>query len=265
MGEDIRGYEYPDFNDKITVTLIREQEIFEGYWEKSEKNILNFIKNQIMRNFGNKKISLMDLGCGDGRLLTEFERYCEHIVALEPDKIRFDKAKKRVEQLGLEGKITLINGYLSQVSTNTKLDVILCSHVLQHVPTNEVDVILNGCYTLLKPCGLLFINTTHSGQDRDFYVKSYLNNNSVIEKKINAKEFNELISNDKQVLPIHFFSTKNFSRKITEVGFDIIDWRVFHVLERQLSYLKEEVDEYVNNKQELKKRVGRDLLIIARK
>ncbi|MBU2578888.1 MAG: methyltransferase domain-containing protein [Patescibacteria group bacterium] len=265
MGKNIKGYKYPDFNDKITVTLIGEREIFTGYWEKSEKNILNLIKNQIKSNFGNKKISLMDLGCGDGRLLTEFEKYCEHIVALEPDKTRFDRAKERVEQLGLEDKITLINGFLRNVSTNIKPDAILCSHVLQHVPTNEVSVILNGCYNLLNPHGLFIINTTHSRQERDFYVKSYFENDSIIEEKINAKEFNELIVNDRSILPIHFFSIKNFSRKIMETGFEIIDWRIFHVLNRRLSYLKEEVDDYVNNRQELKKKVGRDLLIIARK
>ena len=46
-------YVYPDVNDKITIALIKENEPFLGYWEKSEKEIVDIIKEIIQKYAGN--------------------------------------------------------------------------------------------------------------------------------------------------------------------------------------------------------------------
>ena len=80
-------YNYPDPNDAITMKVINEFQANENYWSNSEKWILRNI-HQTIENGGFTNYSLLDAGCGEGRLFHEFINHTSKIIGIEPDKQR---------------------------------------------------------------------------------------------------------------------------------------------------------------------------------
>lgn len=263
-----KNYFYPDVDDKTTASLIAEKEPFKEYWFKSERLVLNLMKKFIENCIEKTTESwFLDVGCGTGRLIPEFERYFDHILAIDPDPAQIEKAKNLAEKHGFADKVMFQSTSIEKLDWKTKsIDVILCSHVLQHVHTDSVSLILQKCEELTKKGGLLFITTTHSREKNDYYVKAYLKDSQVVEERIEKDEFNAIIFNERNILPLHFFSRRNLVEALERVGFMFLDFRSFHIL-KKIPILDKilDRDRLVNSLDFLKTRLGRDMLLIARK
>ncbi|MDH5266489.1 MAG: class I SAM-dependent methyltransferase [Candidatus Bathyarchaeota archaeon] len=263
-----KDYFYPDIDDKITASLMKEREPFEGYWEKSEKKVLNLIKESIQEHVKKTADSwFLDAGCGTGRLLPKFERHFNHILAIDPDPTQIKKAKSLVKKGGFAHKVVFQVTSIEKLDWRKEsIDVILCSHILQHVQTDSVPLILRKFEELTKKEGLLFIMATHSREKCDYYVKEYLENSKVVEERIEKEEFNSLIFNEKNILPLRFFSRKSIIKELENSGFVLLDFRSFHVLGKA-SFLDKIIDRdrLVNSVDFLKTRLGRDILVTSRK
>jgi hypothetical protein len=108
--------------------------------------------------------------------------------------------------------------------------------------------------------------TTHSRKDRGYYVKAVLKGSKSIEQKIGKEEFNSLIINDQNILPIHFFSVKNLQNILKNSGFILIQYRSYHILSKSSFFAGERNrDELVNTSDSLKSKFGRDILLICQK
>lgn len=261
-------YSYPDKNDALTVQFIETKQPFEGYWEKSEKFVLEQMK-KIIKTYARNKIDtyFMDAGCGTGRLLPEFESYFDKIVAIDPDEDSLKIAKEKVEKFGISRKMIFQNSTIENIDwKNGSVDVILCSHVLQHVHTEIVPNILTKFQKILKINGLVFILTSQSIDNFDFFTKMYLENREVSEERIEKNEFNSLILNENNILPIHFFSRKNFLQMLRSYQFELIDSKSFHILNR-IPFLDHIVfrDKLINFFSFLQTRFGRDIFIACRR
>ncbi|MCW3998585.1 MAG: class I SAM-dependent methyltransferase [Candidatus Bathyarchaeota archaeon] len=263
-----REYFYPDVNDKITEALVKEKEPFQGYWEKSERKILDYIKQTIKKHFIKCDISwLLDAGCGTGRLLPEFQQYFTNILALDPDSKQIAKARNVAERWEFKDKILFKATSAERLRWKKEsVDVILCSHIIQHVHTETIPKILKKFNDILKQNGLLFILTTHSRKNRDSYAKATLEGAKSIEKEIRIKEFNLLISNNQNILPIHFFSVDQLSKNLKDCGFVVLDFRSYHVYSKSKLLAKDQDnDDLVNSSVCLKLKFGRDILLIGQK
>lgn len=263
-----KNYFYPDKNDIITATLISRKQPSEGYWAKSEQFVLERMKN-FVETYTRNKINtwFLDVGCGTGRLLPEFVSYFDRMLAIDPDKYLLTMAKDFVKKRGLSGKVIFQHTSMQKLKWKERsIDVILCSHVLQHVHTDSLANILTKFEQLLKNKGLVFITTCHSRKDYDFYVKMYLKNREVIEEVIEKYEFNSLIRNEKNILPIHFFSRKNIFKMLQGYRSEILDFRSFHILNR-IPFIDYIVfrDKLVNSCSLLQSRLGRDMFIAYRR
>jgi ubiquinone/menaquinone biosynthesis C-methylase UbiE len=220
-------YSYPDIDDKITFSLIQEKESFKDQWADSEKEILNKIKKYLK---GTPHSWLLDAGCGTGRLLPEFQNYFNHILAVDPDASQIEKAKILVKNQGLSKKITFEITPIEMLKWKKKsLDVTLCSHVIQHMHTDLVRVVFKKFNELSKADGLLFILSAHS-QEKDYYVKDFLEEGKFCEEIINRSEFNSIVVNKKSILPIHFFSLDALQTQLRKSGYEVIDSELFHWL-----------------------------------
>jgi 2-polyprenyl-3-methyl-5-hydroxy-6-metoxy-1,4-benzoquinol methylase len=263
-----KEYVYPDIDDKITNTLIKESEPFPSYWKRSEEDVLKIIKDKIEKHLSRSEDSwLLDAGCGTGRLLPEIQTYFSNILALDPDPLQIDKAKKIAKNRGLADKVVFKVTSAEQLDWKEEsFDVILSSHIIQHVHTEIIPKILRKFHKVLKPDGLLFIMTTHSRKDRGYYVKAVLKGSKSIEQKIGKEEFNSLIINDQNILPIHFFSVKNLQNILKNSGFILIQYRSYHILSKSSFFAGERNrDELVNTSDSLKSKFGRDILLICQK
>ena len=269
MNRDIQ-YTYSDLKDKIRDTFIGINESYEGYWEESENYVLDKMKKHINENLPNESKSLLDAGCGEGRLTVYFSEHFTHILAIDPDEHRLNNARKTIEGLGILDKVDFDATPIEELEENEKFDVILCSYVMQHVHTSLVPKIIKKFTNLLKSPGLLFITSCHSTKREDYFAKNFLQDSKLIEETIDQDSFNSLVFEENE-FPIHFFSRENIEELLKSFDFKIIDYKVFHILENDIEgkyiFNKDEKDLrgiIVNKSPELQDKYGRDFFIAAK-
>lgn len=257
-------YNYPDQNESITSALIANHEPYDGYWQESEQKLIQVMKKHIEEQPSKKQLFL-DAGCGHGRMLIEFNDLFYKGIGVDPDSARLQKASRNIAIKNLSKKITFQNTTIEETELNEKADIILCSHVLQHIGTAAVDDILQKFRVLISDQGLLFITTCHSTTTEDSYSKSRYQNGVFSEDWIDKEEFNSLVTNSKSFLPAHFFTKLSLENLLEKAGFEIIDFQVYHIL-GDVNGLNDTKmrDSFVNENTDRQEKYGRDLFVVAR-
>lgn len=222
------SYTYPDENDQLTTQLIDSHDDLVGAdWGFEEKKVLNRLKKIISENIKRKDSQLIDFGCGDARLIIEFENYFDKIIGIEPDKRRFENAKNAVNSDQPE-KIIITNKLIENTDYHETADAILLSHVIQHINPKNIEKIIQKVHSSLKDAGIFYLATNNStDKDRDQYTKMYFEN-VLHEETIDENEFIQLIQNKLGVLPIHWFSKKTLTELLERNGFEIMFYKTFH-------------------------------------
>lgn len=252
-------YKYPDKNDKITYRLIDSVEPYANYWYLSEQRILNAIKKTV----GDKNLRMLDAGCGEGRLVKEFLGCFDEITAIDPDDERITKAMDLLKSelsANVEFINTSIENFADAVEYRQKFDVIICSHIIQHLDIEKTNEILSALRQLLKPSGTLHLTTTHSQIGKEYYTKSYLVNNEMAETEMTVKDFNDFNKEDE--LKIRYFTYDSLYALIEKVDMKIVNWRVFH--NNDNSKILDSIfgiDNVINWSQQKKHVSGRDIYI----
>src|SRR5947208_10005795 len=142
------GYRYPDPGDHVTSAFVREHEPYPGYWEISEQRGLDRLGEQLTALLpAREKVRALDAGTGEGRLLPMLSRFAADVVALDPDPERL-AAARYVELPGT--RVDFVNREITEYD-GEPFDLILCSHVIQHVPTARVEPILRALRSRAKP------------------------------------------------------------------------------------------------------------------
>ena len=226
----VSKYSYPDTNDRITLALINKLELSTGSWELDEKAILELIRERLSHLDPDKAV-LLDGGCGDGRLLHYFHDYFKKIYAIDPDRNRLSMAEITAKELGIEHKVTFINTALEEYEFEQKFDVILSSHIIQHVQRHLVDKILDACFRYLNPGGHLYLMTSYSSKMKDYFVKDHFAEGSFVEEEISPEIFDSLVMNSEGILPVHFFSKQTTMNIFQNNNFVIKQILTFHKIE----------------------------------
>jgi 2-polyprenyl-3-methyl-5-hydroxy-6-metoxy-1,4-benzoquinol methylase len=243
--------------------VINENQVNENYWSSSEKWILKNI-HQTIENGGVSNYSLLDAGCGEGRLFTEFINYTSKIIGIEPDKQRYENALRCVRENHLENKVQVINASLENTHLQDKFDVVLSSHIIQHISTDHVETHLTKLAQATKDNGFLIINTNVSNRKDEYFIKGLIEEDAVKEPEITQKEFNELTSKTGQ-LPVHMFNRDKVCEYMLSIGFDLVDMKVFHVEKEAQNLYQDNTDQTVNDEPDLFRKYGRDICFIFRK
>lgn len=218
-----KEYSYPDSDDKIVNVLIKDKESNKSkkYWEEDEKSVLCLMEKYI-KNLKSEKLSLLDAGSGGGRLSVYFESLFKHVNLVEPDKKRLEKSK------GLNiNKFNYNNCKIESINFDNEFDVILCSHVIQHVNTFNLLTIFKKFRKAIRKNGFLFITTCYSDKPKDYFKKMYLEDSKLLEYRINKGKFNDLI-NTSNILPEHFFTIKTLKNLLNASDFRLLEFKIFH-------------------------------------
>lgn len=256
-------YSYPDPGDAITIKVISEYEAFKNYWAKSERRVLDNIHNTIHK-IGLDNYSLLDVGCGEGRLFTDFINGASKIVGIEPDTARYANAQSCVNDNGFQNKVLLLNASLESAHLHEEFDIVLSSHIIQHIPSYAVESHLRRLGDLTKDGGLLIINTNVSNKSDEYFIKGAIKEDKAEEVEIGADEFNRLTQCVGE-LPVHMFDRDTICNLMCSMGFELVSMSVFHVEREVQERYGEDVDRIVNSDPLLVRQYGRDINFIFRK
>ena len=131
---------------------------FENKFRGNRKNIINklsiydslidlFIKN-------NKEISLLDIGCGRGELLQRWNKKIPNSIGIEQDQNMINLC----ESLGLH----ILKGEALEVLYSLEsrsISLITIFHMIEHIESNKLTLLLEQCHRVLKDDGILIMET----------------------------------------------------------------------------------------------------------
>jgi len=221
---------YNDDWDKIVSQFVLLHEPFDGYWVRSEQHALRLVDSLVRRK---PKSRLLDLGCGVGRLLGRFAKLFEEVVALDADRVRLDQARGMAKVAKLEN-VQFVNQLFEECAgTLGKFDMVLCSHVIQHLPIDLLASIFKQISTILVQDGLVVLLTSHSRGEQDaFKLWSLTDAGRRVTEDIlaNACEFNEIVVDDhrRDRLPIHAFAIGSLRELMMD--YRLLNVHCFHEL-----------------------------------
>ena len=117
-----------------------------------EKEFLFFLKKCIKKYFGNRKVSLCEVGGFDGFLIKKTKKLLSDHLLIEPNYLGTLIAK--------QNNIKTLNGYLTNETLKKikkKYDIVISRHVIEHV--TDIYKFKNLLSKILKKNGLLIIET----------------------------------------------------------------------------------------------------------
>ncbi len=105
-----------------------------------------------------RKFSLIDLGCGDGRLL--YALYYRGLLKKAYKVVGVDISQKRIKRL--EKYLPIVKGIVADVQDLKKIpknsfDIVISEQVIEHVP--DESKMLNEIYRIIKRDGHLYISS----------------------------------------------------------------------------------------------------------
>jgi SAM-dependent methyltransferase len=261
------AYTYPDPEDRVTFATIRALEPMPGYWSESDGKMRQEFLGRLLADFRQgRDLNGIDVGCGYGRLIPWLlDMHCRQVTALEPDRTRLAVAKSRIDQ-DQSARVSFVDQTIQDFAPKVRFDLILCSHLIQHVQRTDLDPILSKLHTICSDDARVVLFTAQSTTGADRFMKARLNSQSAFsEDAISAEEFDGLIANPQGVLPIRFFSLKTLTAALQNAGLKVLDHYVYHCCEGNFGDLDKHCfrDKVVNAVPELKKQFGRDIAVVA--
>ncbi len=253
--------QYSDKDDQITAAMIRASKRYEAYWDRSEKAVLARFERHA-RAMGADALHCLDAGCGDGRLLPMLAGLFARVSGIEPDEERCAAAQRCVDYHRLNN-VDLRVLSIEDLPDAERFDVIVCSHVVQHVPLRILDAVLAGLGRALTPGGVMFLMTCHSTGRADRFVRSFLRDGKTIEQDVAQAQFDALFD-ESGVLPIHFFTRDGLQCLAESHGLGFGQFGVFHLEKSAYPlWLVPNADGLVNCVPALQRKHGRDLWVFT--
>jgi ubiquinone/menaquinone biosynthesis C-methylase UbiE/NAD-dependent dihydropyrimidine dehydrogenase PreA subunit len=118
------------------------------------------IKNEIVMNWINPGIKMLDVGCGTGDLMANAAKAGAQVTGIDISEGMLKVARKRFEDSALTGKETLCQASVTELDklfADNAFDVITATLVFSELYPAERIWAMNELHRILKPCGVLVI------------------------------------------------------------------------------------------------------------
>lgn len=226
-------YTYPDRNDRLTCQLIDTE--YDGtYWGESEAEVLRQALEETdilvdaLRN-RNQSISLLDLGCGMGRLFSVFAEKADRIIAAEPDEERCAAAVAAAEKVSGETGIPVkvFHGDASVLPQDEKYNFIVSSHVMQHITCGMAADLMSTMAARLKPHGLLIMTTTYTNGEDDLFFRESWKDGKRFNEATDREGFNRTFGTE-GVLPVRMFAEQSILTLAEAENLELVRMSRYH-------------------------------------
>lgn len=125
------------------------QEHWDAYWSRSKSRVETYSMREAVYWINHKQPkSILDVGCGDGRLLAQIKYPCRKL-GIDLSLAAINRMWKRYQ---IEGRQLLANDI---DKLGEKFDFIVCNHTLEHL--QEDADFLKKCGQVVNPGGTVFI------------------------------------------------------------------------------------------------------------
>ena len=129
------------------------------------KYIKDMLNNKTSKKIDNRKMKILDLGCGGGIVCEPLARIGFDVTGIDFVKSNIDIAKNHAQKSKL--KIKYFHKNISSLNLNKKYDVILLLEVLEHL--DDWQNIINILNKNLKSQGKLIISTINRNIFSNFF------------------------------------------------------------------------------------------------
>ncbi|WP_052121153.1 bifunctional 2-polyprenyl-6-hydroxyphenol methylase/3-demethylubiquinol 3-O-methyltransferase UbiG [Amycolatopsis sp. MJM2582] len=261
------AYAYPDDEDRITRRFIEQAEPHPGYWDHSDERAMARAAEKLKELLGPKdSVRALDVGCGPGRMLPWLSELAGRVTAIDPDPGRLAKAAQVARELGDSAEIVTQVGNLHELRAGP-FDLVLCSHVIQHIPTADLVPLLNSIRELITPDGVLMLSCTRAPVGDEKFSLDRMTEHGVESHRVDRARFDEVAraATGKEGLPIHHRDPIRLAELGRSLGWAQVWTWSFHVLEPLPEFdISGDRDEWVNGSPELLRRFGRDAVVLWR-
>jgi len=125
---------------------------------KSPADFIDEIKMDYIRPYLPDKGTILEVGCGSGRLLTRIG--LEHpksynVIGVDNSPFAVDITRANIKQHNLSGTVGLWDARALGLEDD-QVDVVCSGGVLEHFRFIEVSTVLKEMYRVLKPGGILY-------------------------------------------------------------------------------------------------------------
>ncbi|MGZ8945520.1 MAG: methyltransferase domain-containing protein [Methylococcaceae bacterium] len=143
-----------------TVTLSHYNQNAEAFWNGTKDHDVTQNYEAFLAPFPkNKKLDILDLGCGPGRDVNYFKSLGHRPVGLDGSEVFCSMARKHT------GCLILHQKFLSLELPKYAFDGIFANASLFHVPSQELPNVLADLYAALRPGGVLFLSNPRGNDE----------------------------------------------------------------------------------------------------
>ena len=136
-----------------SVTLGHYNQNAAAFWNGTKDHDVTQNYEAFLASFPeNKKLDILDFGCGPGRDVYYFKSLGHRPVGLDGSEVFCGMARRHT------GCQILHQRFLSLELERQAFDGIFANASLFHVPSQELPRVLNDLHTALKPDGILFLS-----------------------------------------------------------------------------------------------------------
>ena len=149
-----------ELNEIETVTVSHYDQHAEAFWNGTKDHDVIQNYEAFLAPFPkDKKLDILDLGCGPGRDVRYFQSLGHRPVGLDGSAVFCDMARSYT------GCEILQQKFLSLELPKQAYDGIFANASLFHVPSQELPRVLDDLYASLRPDGILFLSNPRGNNE----------------------------------------------------------------------------------------------------
>ena len=139
---------------KVNTAQFLPSDSDEQYMETG-KNNANFIMQAYKKKCKGRPNSILEIGCGDGRLSSHLSKECKEITCVDINPYVLEATQERFNRFGVtNAKLVLADDFDEENAYN----LVVCFQVIQHNPKEMQIQIINQIKKALKPNGIAIIH-----------------------------------------------------------------------------------------------------------